>query len=497
MLLDRCRALLHAVAAAGGDAADVECVSTSVRAVQVFADGTHAARQGVTTTTGLRVRAGDGAAALLLGAPPEFPDDVARLAVALARRSRADSGLPLISLTPATNTPPNPDRDSSPRPTPNTDGAPRPTPDANNSPHATSDTDGTTQATSNTDGAPLLSVTGADGRSAMSRGTDVHPAPAEPEAPFEMSRGLLAELLATSDGPAGLGAEYVHSRSWTIAADWTGAAVAYEQSAHHAWHWLEGLGGHMVDGLTASRFDELRWDALAARAREFRAVHLAGPRPLGDEGPLPVLLHPGVAAHLVRSLGFLFSAGNVLAGMRPLLERVGRRIASPAVTLVDDPSGPVDAEGTPTRRQTLLDGGVLRGFLTGRTSAAELGVAPSGAARRAAPDQPAVESPSRISLAAGERSLDALRAEMGDGVEAVGVVQPGAIRGRRGTFTTVVLGWRVRDGRRAEALGPVRLSSGIFELLRSITATGNDPARSHLAPGAESPSVLISRMDTG
>ncbi|GII88983.1 hypothetical protein Ssi03_69730 [Sphaerisporangium siamense] len=442
-------------------------MSTSVRATQVFADGTHAARQGVTTTTGLRVRAGDGAAALLLGAPPESPEDVARLAVALARRSRADNGLPLISLTPTPDGPP--------RLTPTPEGSPRLTPD----------------------GAPLLSATGHDGRSAVFPDTAVHPAPAEPEAPFETSRGLLAGLLAPADGPAGLGAEYVHTRSWTIAVDGTGAAVAYEQSGHHAWHWLEGLGGHMVDGLTASRFDELRWDALAARAREFRAVHLAGPRPLDEEGPLPVLLHPGVAAHLVRSLGFLFSAGNVLAGMRPLLERVGRRIASPAVTLVDDPSGPVDAEGTPTRRQTLLDGGVLRGFLTGRTSAAELGVTPSGAARRAAPDQPAVESPSRISLAAGERSLDALRAEMGDGVEAVGVVQPGAIRGRRGTFTTVILGWRVHDGQRAEPLGPVRLSSGIFELLRSITATGDDPSHSHLAPGAESPSILVSRMNIG
>ncbi|RCG25391.1 TldD/PmbA family protein [Sphaerisporangium album] len=428
-LLHGCRALLDAVAAEGGDAADVQCVSTSVRAVQAFADGAHAGRQGVTVTTGLRVRAGEGAATLLLGAPPASPGDVARLAVALARRSHGEGDRPL---------------------------------------------------------API------------GVGAAVHPAVPEPEAPFEVSRRFLAELLTPPEaGPVALGAEHVHTRSWTVVADGVGSAVAYEQAGHHAWHWLEGLGGHMVDGLAASRFDELRWDALAARAREFRAVHLAGPRPLDHDGALPVLLHPDVAAHLVRSLGFLLCAGNVLSGMRPLLERVGRRIASPAVTLADDPVSPVDAEGTPARRQVLLERGVLKGFLTGRANASELGVTPSGAARRSAPDQPAVESPSHISLAAGEDSRDALRARLGDGIEAVGVVQPGRIRGRRGTFTTVVLGWRVRDGRRTEALGPVRVSLGVFELLRSIQATADDPAHSYLAAGARSPSILLSHMRTG
>ncbi|MFC6082023.1 metallopeptidase TldD-related protein [Sphaerisporangium aureirubrum] len=455
-LLGASRRLLDAVAAAGGDAADVQAVSTSVRATQVFADGTHTGRDGVTTVTGLRVRAGGGVAGMLLGAPPGDPAPVARLAVELARRSR-------LAADP---------RDLPPLTTQASGTEPSASPAGH--PHA------------------VVAHAGAGPADAV-----IHPVPAEPDVPFEYCRELLSRLLTPVEGPVALGAEHVRSQSWTVVADTAGTAVAYEQAGHHAWHWLEGLGGHMVDGLAATRFGELSWDALAARAHEFRAVHLAGPRAVVESGPRPVLLHPEVAAHLVRSLGFLLSAGNVLAGMRPLLSRVGKRIAAPAVTLVDDPPAPVDAQATPTRRQTLLEAGVLRGFLTSRDNAAVLGVPPSGSARREAPDKPAVESPSRIRLTPGTRSVDALRSGMDDGIEAVGVVHPGAIRGGRGTFTTVVLGWKIRGGRRVHALGPVRISLGVFELLRSIEAVGDDPARSFLAAGAESPSVLVSRMDVG
>ncbi|GAA1257131.1 hypothetical protein GCM10009677_04280 [Sphaerisporangium rubeum] len=433
-LLTSARRLLDAVADAGGDAADVQTVTTSVRATQMFADGTHSSRDGVTTVTGLRVRAEGGVAGLLLGAPPGSPAQVARLAVEMARRSR-------LTTDPHDLPPPV--------------AARRPVEAA------------------------------------------IHPSAVEPDVPFDYCRALLSRLLTPVEGPVALGAEHVRSRSWTVVADAAGTAVAYEQAGHHAWHWLEGLGGHMVDGLAATRFGELSWDVLADRAREFRAVHLAGPRAVVESGSHRVLLHPEVAAHLVRSLGFLLSAGNVLAGMRPLLTRVGRRIAAPAVTLVDDPPTPVDAQGTPTRPQTLLENGVLRGFLTGRDNAAALGVAPSGSARREAPDKPAVESPSRIALVPGHQSMDELRSAMDDGIEAVGVVHPGAIRGRRGTFSTVVLGWRVRGGRRTHALGPVRLSLGVFELLRSIEAVADEPARSFLAAGASTPGVLVSRMDAG
>ncbi len=338
---------------------------------------------------------------------------------------------------------------------------------------------------------------GGDLSDPLAPGRAVHPLPPGPAPDTAADRELLGGLLAPADGPVALGAEHVGTRSWTVVCDTAGTAVAHERVEHHLWHWLEGIGGHMVDGLVAPGPEGLRPQVLRERAEAFRAVHRAGPRAEPPDGPLPVLLHPEVAAHLARSLGFLFCAGNVLSGMRPLLSRVGRRIAAPHVTLTDDPCDPVDAEANPTSRQILLENGTLRGFLTGRASAAALGITPSGAARRAAPDRAVVESPSRIALAPGTASRAELRSRLDDGIEAVCVMQPGRIRGRRGTFTTVVLGWRIRGGRRTHAVGPVRISLGVFELLRSVGAVGDDPACSFLAAGATAPSVLVDRMEVG
>jgi len=68
---------------------------------------------------------------------------------------------------------------------------------------------------------------------------------------------------------------------------------------------------------------------------------------------------------------------------------LGQRIASPGVTVVDDGTIPdrrgslsVDDEGTPTGRTTLIEDGILVGFLQDRQNARLMGVSPTGNGRR-------------------------------------------------------------------------------------------------------------------
>ena len=68
---------------------------------------------------------------------------------------------------------------------------------------------------------------------------------------------------------------------------------------------------------------------------------------------------------------------------------MGQRIASPGVTVVDDGtladrrgSLTVDDEGTPTGRTTLIEDGILTGFLQDRLNARLMGVRPTGNGRR-------------------------------------------------------------------------------------------------------------------
>jgi len=68
---------------------------------------------------------------------------------------------------------------------------------------------------------------------------------------------------------------------------------------------------------------------------------------------------------------------------------MGQRVAAPGVTVIDDGTLPdrrgsltVDDEGTPTRSTTLIEDGILVGFMQDRMNARLMGVAPTGNGRR-------------------------------------------------------------------------------------------------------------------
>src|SRR5574337_527533 len=70
-------------------------------------------------------------------------------------------------------------------------------------------------------------------------------------------------------------------------------------------------------------------------------------------------------------------------------DRIGQRVASELVTVVDDGTIPgrrgslnVDDEGTPTSRTVLIERGILRGYLQDRLNARLMGMEPTGNGRR-------------------------------------------------------------------------------------------------------------------
>ncbi len=98
------------------------------------------------------------------------------------------------------------------------------------------------------------------------------------------------------------------------------------------------------------------------------------------DGELPVIFERDVAAAVLDDLFAAISAANVAIGNSWLAERVGDRVGSELVTIVDDGtlpgrlgSSPFDGEGVPTRRTTVFERGVLRTFLYDTYYARKLG----------------------------------------------------------------------------------------------------------------------------
>ncbi len=145
---------------------------------------------------------------------------------------------------------------------------------------------------------------------------------------------------------------------------------------------------------TGGRFDyarlvsEANWKAAVDEALRQALVNLDSvPAPAGE---MEVVLGPGWPGILLHeAIGhglegdFNRKKTSAFAGL------LGRRIAAPGVTVVDDGTLPdrrgsltVDDEGTPSNRTVLIEDGVLVGFLQDRQNARLMGVAPTGNGRR-------------------------------------------------------------------------------------------------------------------
>jgi PmbA protein len=119
-----------------------------------------------------------------------------------------------------------------------------------------------------------------------------------------------------------------------------------------------------------------------------RAVRRLGGRK-GETVEVPVVFDPETAASLVRGFAVAASGPSLYRGTSFLIGRRGQAVASPRVTIVDDPlmphglgSRPFDGEGLASRRTVLVDEGILTSFLLDTYSARRLGLEATGHAAR-------------------------------------------------------------------------------------------------------------------
>ena len=92
------------------------------------------------------------------------------------------------------------------------------------------------------------------------------------------------------------------------------------------------------------------------------------------------MLDPFVTAQFLGVISSTLNGEAVVKGRSLFKDRLGEQVASPLVTLIDDPTNPqaytatdVDGEGLAARRNVLIEGGVLRQFVHNSYSARRAG----------------------------------------------------------------------------------------------------------------------------
>jgi PmbA protein len=194
---------------------------------------------------------------------------------------------------------------------------------------------------------------------------------------------------------------------------------------------------------------------------------------------ITVVLDPHVAGAFLSLIGATLVGDAVLKGRSPFADRVGDAIAAPTVRLVDDPTdldspgaGRHDGEGLATRRNVLLDGGVLGGFLHTTWSARKAGTTSTASAVRDYGSTPRGGSHALV-LGLGTASVDELLRDVDDGiwVQTVSGLHSGT-NTVSGDFSVGIAGRAIRHGALAEPIREATIASTLQRMLLDVVAIG-------------------------
>jgi PmbA protein len=283
--------------------------------------------------------------------------------------------------------------------------------------------------------------------------------------------------------------------------DFTGG---YE--ATQAWAYASAFAGEGADLMTGLGVGlgrdpgELDPEAIGGEAAE-RALALVGARQ-PESRRCPVVLDAFVAASFIGFIGSMLSAEAVQRGRSLFADREGDEIADAVLALADDAtdpggpsSAPFDGEGSPSRRTALIEGGRLITFLFDARAARRAGRATTANATRGSYRTPPSVGTTNLVLEAGDRELDGLFREAGDGLYVTDVAGlHSGVNPVSGTFSVGASGRLIEDG---EPAGPVReltIASDLVSMLKSVRAVGSEGRWVPFGGSVKAPPVLIGEM---
>ena len=187
----------------------------------------------------------------------------------------------------------------------------------------------------------------------------------------------------------------------------------------------------------------------------------------------------GVIFH--EACGHSLEAAAVAIGASQMAGKLGQRIAGEKVTAVDDGSIPsawgsvnMDDEGTPTRRNVLIENGVLKSYMVDRLGSRRMGLPMTGSGRR---EDYTFEATSRMTNTFIENGPDRnedIIASIEDGLYCKHM-GGGSVNPLTGAFNFAVTeGYRVRGGKICEAVRGASLIGTGSEILMNIDMVGQN-----------------------
>jgi PmbA protein len=221
------------------------------------------------------------------------------------------------------------------------------------------------------------------------------------------------------------------------------------------------------EGITERLIDVLRW---ADRTVPVKT------------GKTDLIVHFAEVPALLQPLLIGLNGENIARGSSPLVGKVGEKTLDERFTVYDDPSidyasstSAFDGEGTARGKLTLVDEGKPRSYLLDLSSAAELGMKPTGNANRA--DSAPAPGSSNVVIASAEgKTYEELVSDTDEGIIALALTGAGMGNVLGGEISASIwTGLKVENGEVAGRVKNTIFSGNIYEMLKDrVKAVSSD-----------------------
>ena len=214
-------------------------------------------------------------------------------------------------------------------------------------------------------------------------------------------------------------------------------------------------------------------------------------------GKMPVIIDNGFGGVIFHeACGHGLEATSVAKGNSVFAGKIGEMIASPVVSAVDDGTIPnewgtinIDDEGTPSRRNLLIENGILKGYMIDKLNGRRMGMASTGSGRRESYKYAPTSRMTNTFILNGKSSLDEMISSVEKGIYAK-YMGGGSVNPATGNFNFAVMeGYLIENGKITSPVRGATLIGSGSEILKKIEMVGNNLAYGQGMCGSVSGSI--------
>ncbi|MCT4596944.1 MAG: TldD/PmbA family protein [Vallitalea sp.] len=227
-------------------------------------------------------------------------------------------------------------------------------------------------------------------------------------------------------------------------------------------------------------FNDLNGKTLAKHAID-EGISMLGAKSI-ESGDYPVILRGDVSANILKTFAVIFSADNVNKDVSLLKGKVSKQVASPIVTLVDDPfmengvfTRAFDAEGVASQKKKVINKGILTTYLHNLKTANKDNIQSTGNAYKSSYKSPIDIAPTNMYIEKGDVSFDDMVKSIEKGLIIINVQGlHSGLNTISGDFSLSAYGYEIIDGEINRPVNQITISGNYFNLLKDIEQISDD-----------------------